>query len=262
MAYKRLLGGAALLALAAVLPAAGAAEVEDGLEARVNRLERLLENQTLVEMVTRLDRLQQEVQQLRGEVEVQSHTLEQLRQRQRDLYLDVDRRLSQVEREAQSGGVERQPTVAVPESTAGEGETTVQAGTSPEPEGRGEREAYQAAFDLLRELRYKEAIAAFRDFLQQYPDGRYAHIAQYWMGEANYARREFSEAVAAYRTLIERYPESPKQAEALLKIGYSQAELGKKGAARQVLERLIEQFPETTEAGQARNFLKSLHRDG
>ncbi len=88
-----------------------------------------------------------------------------------------------------------------------------------------ERDAYQKAFDMLRELRYAQATEAFRNFLKQYPNGRYAQIAEYWLGEAGYAQRDFKQAIADYNTLLNNHPDTPKRAEVMLKIGYSHYEL-------------------------------------
>ena len=124
-----------------------------------------------------------------------------------------------------------------------------------------EREAYQQAFDMLRELRYAQATAAFRDFLKKYPNSRYAHIAQYWLGEAGYAQRDFKQAIADYNALLANHPNSPKRAEAMLKIGYSHYELKEADKARSVLEQLVQQYPDSTEAGQARNLLKRINKN-
>lgn len=87
--------------LLAATPAFAAAPVQEidttGLAGRVERMERLLESRGLVEMLSQLEALQAEVNRLRGEVEVQSHTIEDLRRRERDLYADIDRRLRQIE---------------------------------------------------------------------------------------------------------------------------------------------------------------------
>ena len=123
---------------------------------------------------------------------------------------------------------------------------------------QGEQQAYQDAFNLLRELRYDKATLAFRDFLKKYPNGRYAHIAQYWLGEASYAQGKFKQAIKDYQALIDNHPNSPKLAEAMLKIGYSQYELKNYKAAQTSLEQLIKTYPGTTEAGQAKNLLKKI----
>ena len=111
-------------------------------------------------------------------------------------------------------------------------------------------------------MRYEQATAAFRDFLKQYPDGRYAHIAQYWLGEAAYARRDFNQAIKDYQALLDNHPRSAKRAEAMLKIGYSYQELKKPAESKKMMERLIELYPNSTEAGQARNQLTRLKKSG
>lgn len=254
-----------LLALGGVSVQTTAAEPES-IEARLDRVERLLESQSLVEMMARLDALQREVQQLRGEVEEQNHTIEGLKQRQRELYLDIDRRLSRMEREGPAAIPPGSPAAAMPPGDgAGLAPAAAHASNSDAPaaaadagNAEAERQAYQEAFDMLRELRYAQAITAFRQFLKDYPNGKYAHIAQYWLGEANYARRDFKQAINDYQHLIVEYPRSPKLAEAMLKIGYSHYELGDMNAARQVLGELVGMYPDTTEAGQAKALLKQI----
>ena len=87
------------MAAAAIL-LAGAPAVSLGqseLEARLERVERLLDGGALVRMLQDLETLRGEVQALRGEVEVQSNTLSQLRARQRELYLGLDQRMLRIE---------------------------------------------------------------------------------------------------------------------------------------------------------------------
>jgi len=64
---------------------------------RLNKLERLLQSQGLLDMLQQLDTLQTELNQLRGQIEVQTHTLDQIKKRQRDIYADMDRRLQRLE---------------------------------------------------------------------------------------------------------------------------------------------------------------------
>jgi tol-pal system protein YbgF len=65
--------------------------------ARLDKLERLLQNQGLLDMLQQLEHLQAEINQMRGEVELQNHTLEEMKKRQRDLYTDIDRRMQRFE---------------------------------------------------------------------------------------------------------------------------------------------------------------------
>lgn len=256
-------------------PASWAAAQQDkqSVEQRLDRLERLVESRGLADILMRLNALQEEVRQLRGENEEQAHAIEDLKKRQRELYIDLDRRLLQLERG--SGRQESSRDDISQDTKASSSNSSAVPATIPDskqpatagPEtpretplsvGRDEREAYQAAFNLLRELQYDKAIDAFEKFLRNYPDGRYAHIARYWLGEANYAQRHFKQAISSYEGLIARYPDSPKVAEAMLKIGYSHHNLQADKPAREILEKLIASYPGTTEASQARNLLQKI----
>jgi len=64
---------------------------------RLDRIEQSLQNQGLLDMMAQLQSLQQEIKNLRGDIEVQNHTIEQLQQRQRALYTDMDQRLQVLE---------------------------------------------------------------------------------------------------------------------------------------------------------------------
>ncbi|MDZ7802838.1 tol-pal system protein YbgF [Thiohalophilus sp.] len=263
--------------LALALPASWlAAQENPSTDQRLERLERLVDSQGLADILMRLNSLEAEVRELRGLSEEQTHTIEELKKRQRELYIDLDRRLLQLERAgvtsqqdarapepAQSASTSERRAVGKPTASDSIAPQERRPGSTPEKAvpmsvEKSEQEAYQEAFNLLRELEYDKAIDAFDRFLQNYPDGRYAHIARYWLGEANYARRNFQQAIVHYQNLIDRYPDSPKVAEAMLKIGYSHNQLEAYTAARDVLEKLIASHPGTTEASQARNLLQKI----
>ena len=86
-----------LASLWLAIPPALAQTVSGTAEERLQRLERLLDSQALLKMLESLEALKTEVRDLRGEIELQSHEVGQLKQRQRELYLDVDRRLQHIE---------------------------------------------------------------------------------------------------------------------------------------------------------------------
>ncbi len=236
-----------------------AAENEVSVNNRLERLERLVNSKGLVDVMVRVESLQSELQRLVGEIELQKHALDEIKNRQRDLYMDIDRRLLQIERG--SGSVSNSVTQPAQDISATEIEPAPARTASKSrviKKKEGEQVAYQKAFDLLRALRYEKATKAFRQFLANYPDGRYAHIAQYWLAETSYHTRKYAIAVQDYQTLINQYPKSPKRADALLKIGYSQFELKSFSKAEVVLKKLIQSYPGTTEAGQAENLLQKI----
>ena len=237
---------------------------EQSINERLERMERLVNSKGLVDVMVRVENMQTELQNLLGEIELQKHALSEIKKRQRDLYVDIDRRLLQIER--RSVASTSPPISASTPTPAPVNKIDVVSPTVPSKKPtstqsakkEGEQVAYQKAFDLLRALRYEKATHAFRQFLTDYPDGRYAHIAQYWLAETSYHTRKYDIAVQDYQTLINQYPKSPKRADALLKIGYSQFELKSFSKAEDVLKNLIQSYPGTTESGQAENLLQKI----
>lgn len=229
---------------------------------RIQRLERLLDSKGLVDLLIRLESLQKEVQLLRGEVELQTHTLENIKKRQRDLYVDIDRRLLKLERSTTASAGTYNPSSANlnPQGAGTKGTKKGAVGKKSSHSIVKEQKAYQSAFELLRDLRYDKSIVAFRKFLKKYPDGRYAHIAQYWLGEANYAQRNFKSAIKDYNRLVSQHPKSPKAAEAMLKIGYSYYEMKDYNKAKTSLQKLIKTHPKSTESGQGKNLIAKINK--
>lgn len=256
--------------LIAVHPIIGPAQTDDtaSLEQRVTRIERLVNSRSLVELMDAVDRLQQELKALRGEMELQGHALRQLKAHQRELYLDVDRRLQRLETDG--GGRPSPPPLTrdgspqTPSSSAAVPET----GAAPAGDEQAAAEtmeqyaAYQRAFELLKEGNYDQATAALETFLAQYPSGAYADNAQYWLGEAYYAVGDFEAALREFSKLSQQYPTSPKVSHAELKMGYIYHELGQRDQAQQVLTQLVGQYPNTTVAQLAQERLEQIEREG
>jgi len=244
-----------------VLAATPQEGADQTVEQRVNLLERRF--RALSDLVLRLDSLQREVQQLRGEVELQSHALDAMKLHQRELYLDIDRRLTQ-------GAAPKAPpepdTSVAAQSQAPDAEssapeippvTAVPAPADPPSSAApGEEEAYQKSFELLTQRRYDEARSAFQGFLKKYPGGLYADNAQYWLGEASYVTREFDTSIEEFSKVLRLYPKSPKVAGAMLKIGYIQYDRQQRAKARETLDRLIQSYPDSSAARLAQEFIR------
>ena len=207
------------------------------MEQRLETINRVLDSQSLVQLMGRIEELQNEVRTLRGEVETLRYDLDGVRQRQRDVYLDLDQRLQALESGAGAGGV---------------------AATS----NGNDRDAYQAAFALLREARYEEAKAAFKSFLETYPQSSLVPNAWYWLGEVNYVNKNFDTAIGQFRTVVDEFPQSTKAADAWLKLGYSHYELEQWAKANEALRAVAERFPQHPAAGLANERLERMTREG
>jgi tol-pal system protein YbgF len=267
---------ACLLAVGVNAPAASRAEVE----ARLDQLERKLDSRGLVDLMEQVKTMQRDLQELRGGIELQTHNLESLQKRQRDLYVDIDRRLHRLE----SGGAVEPINGAAGQDASGmtgpsgfAPVTSVQGSAAPELNSAAgavavapaatlnpadERKDYDAALEILKQGRYNEASAAFQGFLQKYPGSSYADNAQYWLGEVFYVTRQFPQALAEFEKVPGNYPSSSKIADARLKIGYIQYEMKNWSEARQSLTQVVEGYPGTTTARLAQERLDRMKQEG
>lgn len=116
---------------------------------------------------------------------------------------------------------------------------------------------YRSAVELVKAGNQPDAIAALRGFLRKYPRHDYADNAQYWLGEAFYAQKDYPHALSEFRNVIETYPRGNKVPDALLKVGYCYQALGQGDKARAVLEQVVNLYPKTEPAALATKRLET-----
>jgi tol-pal system protein YbgF len=214
------------------------------LDGRVARIERVVANQSLLDMAQKLDAAQADVRSLRGRVEELENSNEALRKQQRDLYSDLDKRLAGYGASATgASGVGGAYGGGAPGASGTPG-----GGAGATGGAAAEQAAYTQAFDALKNSNYPAAIAGFRNFLTVYPASSIADNAQYWLGEAYYVTRDYDQAANAFRTVGERWPNSRKSADALLKLGFTQYEQKRYAEARVTLADVTRRFPDTDAA--------------
>lgn len=220
--------------------------------------------ETIVDLLLQIQALQDEVRNLRGQVEVQNFELEKLKARQRDLLADLDRRVRDVERR---GGTAAAPAAVEPAPAPASATPAVAPvpATAPAPvtaSSGNEQQEYDAAFALMRGGFYDRSTKAFRDFLARHPRSTLAGNAQYWIGEANYVVRNYRVALEEYGKVLQDYATSQKVPDALLKIGYSHYELGDWAKARETLNRVVKQYPNTSVSKSAESRLALMKKEG
>jgi len=119
-------------------------------------------------------------------------------------------------------------------------------------------ELYKQAFSLVEQKRHSEAVAAFDEFLDQYPEHDYADNALYWMGEAYYDSGNFAAAQDCFDKVVALYPSGNKVPDSMLKSALCHANTGNTSMAREGMERLVASFPSTKAASIARERLTQL----
>ncbi|NEX19576.1 tol-pal system protein YbgF [Thiorhodococcus mannitoliphagus] len=270
-----------------------ASAADPALEGRIGRLERILENQTGSELLLQVQRLQTEMQELRGMVEQQRFDVEKLQRQQRDQFIDLDSRLSgsatggQPARlggsaaigeakptlppgmvDASAGGFGAAGTVSqpqapeAPQSPLSPNPTGIPALPSPETIGGSERDLYSHGFELLKDRKYEESKVAFNELLRRYPQGEFTDNARYWLGETYYVMRDYPAALAEYDRLVQLNPSSPKVPGAMLKVGFIQYEQKDYDQAKSTLEQVVRNYPNSTEARLARSRLERIGNAG
>lgn len=223
---------------------------------RIERIEQRLSSANQGDLVMQVERLQQEIQQLRGELEIQQHTLDALNRRLQDQYRDLDQRIGNSPaspasappvpaNRQQDSGLNLQPK---PERTEAQSQATPKDADS----------AYKAAFNQLKAGQYQEAIGSFQKFIAAFPGGPFVDNAQYWLGEAWYVQRDYAKALSEFDKVLKQHPQSQKVPDALLKMGYIQTDKGNTKEASALFQRLVQHYPESTAAGLAQKQLERM----
>jgi len=248
---------------------------EGSVEQRLGRLENLLSSQVLMEQSQRVEQIQQELTSLRGLLESQENQLSLIKQRQRNLYQDIDRRLNDLE--IKGGGVSAPASavtstpstglaspIAPPSSSVGVPSTSVTSTSAPLSlsSDKNGKLAYTQAFNTLKEGRYKQAIEEFKAFQASYPESAYAANAQYWLGETYSVSRDYKTSLSEFQKVVSDYPKSNKVEGALLKIGFTYYEMHDWASAKTALELVINKYPGTTVARKAKERLQRMKREG
>jgi len=189
---------------------------------------------TILDQSARIDTLQQQVDTLRGQNEDLTNQLTTLQRSQKDYYADLDARLKKFE----------------PQQQTIDG---VQGLVQP-----GETDAFNAALQQFRNGDFKGSAAAFKDFTDRYPQSPYMPTAQYWLGNALYALRDYKGSTAVLSAVVHNFPNHPRAPEALLAIATNQIEQNQKPAAKKTLQIVVSQYAGSDAAQAAKDKLAQL----
>lgn len=152
-------------------------------------------------------------------------------------------------------------SVPLADIPAEEQSTVVVTAMAPTTVTLGEQDAYDQAFNMLKQSRYEEAAEEFANFLRQHRNGQLTDDAWYWMAEAHYVTRDFERALIGFNTVVSYFVNSPRIPASRLKIGYIQYEMSDYEGSRETLTQLLRDFPAHRVAVSAEARLKKLDRE-
>ncbi|HEY8118277.1 MAG TPA: tol-pal system protein YbgF [Methylophilaceae bacterium] len=219
---------------------------QQALEKRITDLENTIKGLGVVDLLNQIDRLNQDLSKVKGDLEVANHNIQTGQDRQKDLYVDVDGRLRKLE-----GGTT--PVANTPTTPA-----TASPTNTATAEVSAEAKDYEAAQDLSKSGKYKEAFEAYTKFLQTYPNSTMAPDAQYALGYAQFSLKNYKASMTTQQKLIKQYPDSPKVPEALFNIANSQIQLSDVDGAKNSLRSLLSKYPDSSVAPAAKKRLTVL----
>lgn len=222
-------------------------------------------------LIGEVQKLQQEVQELRGQLEVQAHDLKLLQQQQVAFYKDLDSRLtSGTGKSAQTKPATNLDLSGTAPAQQIKKPTPVQAQAKPvvkpvpvaavsKGNPADEQISYFAAYELVKNKKYDQAIEAMQAFILKYPQGGFTANAEYWLGELYLTKQQYPQAIEHFDVVLNQYTNSSKSAACLLKSGYAYAASGNNTEAKKRLEKVIASYPDTTTAQLATTKLRSLN---
>ena len=189
---------------------------------------------SLLELQNQIEVLRAETATLRGANEQLARDLADMQRRQKDITQGVNDRLRQFE----------------PVKVTMDGREFIV-----EP---SEKRDFESALGVFRKGDFAAAQASFLDFLRRYSQSGYASTALFWLGNAQYATRDYKEAMINFRALVAKEPEHLRTPEAVLSIANCQIELKDTRGARKSLEDLIKAYPQSEAAQAAKDRLTRL----
>jgi len=202
-------------------------------------------------LMLRVQQLEADVRRLNGLLEEATQALRLLEAQSLERYVDLDRRLASgaaAENDEVAGSTDVAPIPAPSDTPA--------AGRAVDAQ-EGEEAAYRAAYELVREREFDDAVAAFTAFLADFPFGRYAPNAHYWLGELYLVLDPPDPELARqnFKLLLDQYPADPKVPDALYKLGRVQFIKGNRQRSKEYLDEVIREYPSHAAAQLARQFL-------
>ncbi len=221
------------------------------MDQKVSRLDKQVTNLTEMNYASKLEKLQLQLQQLQGQLEVQHHDLSQLKEQMKNFYQDLDQRVNQVSSQDDN---KKEKTLIKAEKAK---EKAEEEKLSDAPKS-DELQKYEAAFNLLNKKEYDKAIHNFQAFVKAFPDSTYTANAHYWLGEIYYLKGKSESASNEFQIIVNKYPENTKVADAMLKIGLIAMDSGDKSKAKQAFTKVKKQFPGTTAGKIASLRLKAM----
>lgn len=215
---------------------------------RLSRLEQQMTNLINMNLPQQVSDMQQQVAQIRGQLQVQERDLQTLSTQQKNFYQDLTQQISQLKNATPSAA----PSASIAPTTNSTAPVATSAASA------SDASTYQAAFAYLTKKQYDQALPGLKNYLTRYPKGQYADNAHYWLGQIYYGKKQYPEATQEFTAVIKQFPKSSKVPDAKLQLAIIHANTNQVAQAKKELEQIKKDYPGTTAAQLATIRLQQL----
>ncbi len=228
---------------------------------RVESTQQTSPQNPMLKYIEQVNALQQEVQDLRGQLEEHNYRLEQLKSAQNEQTMMLKRQIAALEK----GKVEPTKTqVSGPSVNLDDIYKRIdeEKAAAPAKEPVTDTQQYQEAFQILQRKEYEKAEQAFVAFVKSHPHSQYTANAHYWIGEIRLVQADLVGAKEAFDTVLSQYPTHQKSADALLKLGFVAYQEKQFSKARSLLNDVKDKYPTSSSARLAEGRIKRMNSEG
>lgn len=222
----------------------GLNKAQKALEKRIQGLEAQVNAQALLDMQNQLDQIKQDLAQLKGDLEVATHGIQEAQQKQNESYIDLDARLKRLESTSAPAANQAQAGAVVSEAEA--------AALQQESKSIADADA------LSQAGKYKEAFEAYDAFLKAYSGSKHVPEALYGLGFSQYGLKNYKSSIATQQKFIDNYAAHALAPNAMMNMANSQIQLGQVAVAKKTLKDLIAAYPAAEVTPTAQKRLKML----
>ncbi|MFZ2651220.1 MAG: tol-pal system protein YbgF [Burkholderiaceae bacterium] len=189
---------------------------------------------SMVDLNNLIEQLRADNAKLRGQDELLARDLAETQRKQKDIVQSVDERVRKFEPIKVT--VDNREFLAEPD----------------------EKRLYEEAMAVFRKGDFEKAANVLASFRRRFPVSGFYESVLFWLGNAQYGKRDYATAINTFRELVTVSPEHPRAAESLLSIANCQLELKDPNSARTTLAELAKAYPNSEAAQAGKDRLASI----
>ena len=200
------------------------------------------ENESLELLYEKIDRLEEEIRELRKLLEENSILIDRSLELQQQRYLDLDRRILELSNLSSE----------LPPSIDGDQEIV---------SINEERDLFKSALTLFEESRFAESLEVFSNIIISFPEGSFTPDAYFWSGELYLAQEMYEDAKLSFQNVVDQFPEHTRTPDSLFKLGEIFRFEGELRTSEEFYQKVLDSYPQSGAAQLAKKSKENLKEE-